>query len=122
MRFCWSTLNVKNLDESITFYQEILGLEMSRRVSGGPNTEIAFLGEAGQTEIELICDGDNQSVNVGPDISWGFEVDSLDKALEKVKEKGIKVESGPIQPNPHVKFFFIKDPNGMRIQLVEQIA
>jgi lactoylglutathione lyase len=37
------------------------------------------------------------------------------------KDKGIPVESGPVQPNPHVKFFFIKDPNGMKIQLVENI-
>jgi lactoylglutathione lyase len=120
MSFCWSTLRVKNLEESIKFYTEIVGLEVASRFQAGPHGEIAFLG-GGETKIELICDGESRETNVGGDISWGFEVDSLDKALALVKEKGIAIDSGPMQPNPHVRFFFIKDPNGMRIQLVENI-
>ena len=121
MKFCWSTLRVKNMEESIRFYTDLLGLEVANQFKGGPGVEIAFLGN-GATKIELICDGGSREINVGNDISWGFEVDSLDQALALVKEKGISVDSGPIQPNPNVKFFFIKDPNGMKIQLVENIA
>ncbi len=120
MNFVWSTLRVKNFEESLKFYTEILGLKVKRRFQGGPGTEIAFLGDGG-TEIELICNGEND-INVGSDISWGFEVKSLDETIAMVKEKGINIDEGPIQPNPHVKFIFIKDPNGMRIQLVENIA
>jgi len=47
---------------------------------------------------------------------------ALDEALALVKEKGINTESGPVQPSPHIKFFFIKDPDGMNIQLMENIA
>ena len=36
-----------------------------------------------------------------------------------VKEKDIPIIRGPISPNPHVRFFFIKDPNGIEVQLVE---
>jgi lactoylglutathione lyase len=39
--------------------------------------------------------------------------------IEVIKEKGLEVESGPFQPNPHIKFFHVKDPNGVSIQLVE---
>ena len=119
MKFCWSTLRVKNLEESLKFYRDIVGLEVVNRF-GGHGVEIAFLG-SGDTKIELLCDGEGKDTNVGSDISWGFDVGSLDKALALVKEKGIAIESGPIQPNPHVRFFFIKDPNGMNIQLVENI-
>lgn len=121
MSFCWSTLSVKNLDESIKFYEDILDLRVVNRFPAGPGTEIAFLG-GGDTQIELICSGDGGEINTGNDISWGFTVDSLDQALALVKEKGIDIESGPIQPNPHVRFFFIRDPNGMKIQLVENLA
>jgi len=120
MNFCWSTLRVRDLDESLKFYTDIVGLEVVNRFKGGPGIEIAFLGSR-ETKIELLCDGENRDSDVGRDISWGFEVESLDQALALVKEKGIKVDSGPIQPNPHVRFFFLKDPNGMRIQIVENI-
>lgn len=119
MKFCWSTLKVKNLDESIKFYKEILGLEVVNRFNAGP-MEIAFLG-AGAAEIELVCDGEGRDTDVGSDISWGFEVESLDRMLAWVKENGVKVESGPVEPNPHIRFFMIKDPNGMNIQLAEKL-
>jgi lactoylglutathione lyase len=121
MRFCWSTLRVKNLDESIKFYTEIVGLDVLSRFQAGPGSEIAFLG-SGDTQIELHCDGLSRQSVIGDDISWGFVVDSLEKALALVNEKGISVDSGIIQPNPHIRFFFVRDPNGMRIQFVENIA
>lgn len=119
MNFCWSTLRVNNLDESIQFYTDIIELEVVNRFKSGP-LEIAFLGK-GETKIELICMAESNVTNTGNDISWGFEVKSLDQTLALVKEKGIEIESEPVQPNPHVRYFFIKDPNGMRIQLVENI-
>ena len=38
---------------------------------------------------------------------------------ERLNEKNIPILKGPIQPNPNIKFIYIKDPNGMNIQLVE---
>ncbi len=117
MKFCWSTLNVKDLNESIKFYEEIVGLKVVRRFPAGPGMEIAFLGE-GETKIELIFNNKIE-INVGPDISWGFEVDSVDEMMSFVQEKGIQIESGPFQPSPHSKYFFVLDPNGMRIQFFQ---
>lgn len=118
MKFCWSTLTVQNMEESLRFYEDIVGLRVSRRFAAGPGTEIAFLGD-GETQIELICHGTGAGINVGPDISWGFEVDSVEAMMETVREKGIAVLAGPVSPNPHTTFFFIQDPNGMKIQFVE---
>lgn len=120
MKFCWSTLLVKDLEESLKFYQEIVGLKLDRRFAAGPDTEIAFLGD-GETKIELICTKGKKEVFVGSDISWGFEVDSVDKMIAFLKEKGIAIQDGPVQPNPHTKFFHVLDPNGLRIQFVENL-
>ena len=120
MKFCWSTLIVNDMEESLKFYQEVVGLELDKRFKAGPGTEIAFLGD-GETKIELICNENNKEVNVGQDISWGFEVDSVDKMMALVKQKGVDILSGPHQPNPHVNFFYVKDPNGLKIQFVENI-
>jgi lactoylglutathione lyase len=120
MKFCWSTLAVKNMEESLKFYQEIVGLTVDKRFNAGPGMEIAFLGD-GETKVELICNENVKEVNVGQDISWGFEVKSLDEMMTLAKEKGINILTGPIQPNPHVKFFFVTDPNGFKIQFVENM-
>jgi lactoylglutathione lyase len=120
MKFCWSTLMVKNMEESLQFYQGIVGLKVDRRFNAGPGVEIAFLGD-GDTKVELICNGSKKEVNVGQDISWGFEVSSVDETMAQVKEKGIAIHSGPFQPNPHTKFFYVLDPNGLKIQFVESV-
>ena len=118
MKFCWTTLMVKDMEESLKFYQEIVGLSIDRRFKAGPGSEIVFLGK-GETKVELISNEANKEVNFGKDISLGFEVDSLDDMLAFVKEKGAAVHSGPFQPNPHVRFFYVMDPNGLKIQFVE---
>ena len=120
MKFCWSTIMVKNLEESLKFYIEIVGLNVSKRFNAGPGVEIAFLGD-GETKVELICNQDSKEVSFGQDISLGFEVNSVEEMMTIVKEKGIDIHSGPFQPNPHTKFFYILDPNGLKIQFVENI-
>lgn len=120
MKFCWSTIMVKNMEESLKFYQEIVGLVVDRKFKAGPGVEIAFLGD-GETKVELICNENNKEINIGQDISLGFEVNSVDKMMAVVKEKGIDIHSGPFQPNPHIKFFYVLDPNGLKIQFVENI-
>lgn len=118
MKFCWCTISVNNMEESLKFYKEIVGLKENMRFQAGPGTEIIFLGE-GETQIELIHNENNEQVNIGLDISLGFAVESIDEMMGFVKEKGIDIHSGPFQPNPHTKFFFVLDPNGLRIQFVE---
>ncbi|MBZ2175555.1 VOC family protein [Schnuerera sp. xch1] len=120
MKFCWCTIHVKNMEESLKFYKEIVGLKESNRFKAGPELEIIFLGD-GEINIELICNMENDNVNIGQDISLGFKVDSVDEMMKFVKKKGVDIHSGPFEPNPHVRFFFVEDPNGLKIQFVEDI-
>lgn len=120
LKFGWSTLKVKNLDESVRFYTEVIGLTLNRRFSPGPEDEIAFLGDGqSATEIELIYNKNDTEVAVGEDISWGFVVDSLDDTMAFLKEKGVAIHSGPFSPAPFIRFIYILDPNGFKLQLAE---
>lgn len=121
MKFNWCTIYVNDLEESLKFYQEVVGLKMDRRFKAGPDNEIVFLGE-GETKLELIGNGEKKNVNLGQDISLGFEVKSVDEMMAFVKERGIAIHSGPVQPNPSVRFFFVLDPNGLKIQFAEHIG
>lgn len=118
MKFAHTTIYVRNMEESLKFYQEVLGLPVVRKIQAGPTMEIVFLGE-GETLVELICDKNKSDVNMGQDISLGFVVESADEAMEEVKAKGIAIHSGPFQPNPATKYFFVLDPNGLKIQFIQ---
>lgn len=118
MKFCWTTLHVNQMEESLSFYQEIVGLKITRRFPSAHGGEIVFLGQ-GETQLELICNPDSPPVDMGRDISLGFEVSSVDDMIAFVQKKGVAVHSGPFQPNPQVKFFYVLDPNGLKIQFVE---
>lgn len=120
MDFCWVTIHVKELSTSLKFYQEIIGLKINRKMNPNPEMQIVFL-RSGKTEIELIYDAKHTELSYGKDISLGFTVNSVDYEIERLKRNKISIQSGPVQPNPHIKFFYILDPNGIKIQFVENI-
>ncbi len=122
MKFTFATIHVKDLNASIKFYQEIAGMETVRRFPAGPNMEIAFMADPadGSAEIELICDKGAELPAYGEYPSLGLSVDDLDKALEHVKSKGVPIAAGPVQPNPNTRFFFIHDPDGINLEIIEQ--
>ena len=120
MKFCWVTINVKDMEKSSYFYQDIIGLRIKRRFKPGQDREIVFLGN-GETEIELIYNSKMEDIAIGPDISLGFEVESLQKINKVLKSNNIPVHSGPFQPNPSIQFIYVLDPNGVKIQFVENL-
>jgi lactoylglutathione lyase len=118
MKFCWVTINVKDMEKSLDFYQGVVGLSMDRMMKPNPAMQIAFLG-AGETKVELIYDPKPDALVFGKDVSIGFEVESMDSLIETLKARKIEIVAGPFQPNPMVKFIFVLDPDGMRVQFVE---
>ena len=121
MKFCWCTLTVNNLEQSISFYQDIIGLPIVRRLEPQAGVKIVFLGD-GETNIELIYNETVKEVNFGSNISLGFEVESVSEKMQFLERRGVNIEGGPFRPNPHVKFINILDPNGLKIQLIEKIT
>ncbi|PIU19207.1 MAG: glyoxalase [Elusimicrobia bacterium CG08_land_8_20_14_0_20_59_10] len=120
MKFCWCTIGVKDMESSVKFYSEIAGLPVNRRFPAGPGMEICFLGD-GETKVELICGAGHKAAANAEGLSLGFEVKSLEEKLGFIKEKGLAVAAGPFQPNPQIKFFFVKDPDGVSVQFVENL-
>jgi len=120
MQFCWVTINVHDMEKSLAFYRDIVGLPLKRQFSPMPGDHIAFLG-AGDTEVELIHNEKNPPASFSQNISLGFKVESLEKTMEILKAHDIPVLAGPFQPNPSVKFFYVHDPNGLRVQFVQDM-
>ena len=120
MKFCWITINVKDFEKSLEFYTRVVGLPVDRMMNPNPKMKIVFLG-SGETKVELIYDEVSSTRNYGKDVSIGFEVDSLEAFMGALREKGIALESGPHQPNPTIKFVYVLDPNGFKVQFIENI-
>jgi lactoylglutathione lyase len=120
MKFCWTTITVKDMDKSLRFYQDVVGLPVTKKMKPNPDMEIVFLGD-GDTQVELIYNAKISDIGFGKDISLGFTVESIEQVTELLKTKNIPIHSGPFQPNPYIKFIYVLDPNGVKIQFVENI-
>lgn len=68
------------MEKSITFYSNLLGLQMLRRYPAGPGIERAFMGNNTENEtiVELLTDTNNKEANFSEFISIGFAVNSID--------------------------------------------
>lgn len=120
MKYLWTTMHVKDMDASVKFYQDVVGLEQEWRRPAGTGVEITFLkSQDTNTKVELICEENfaGQAENVA--LSLGFAVKNLEGKREVLEAAGYH-PSPIISPNPMTKFFFIKDPDGIGIQFVEE--
>ncbi|MEH6638393.1 MAG: lactoylglutathione lyase [Porticoccaceae bacterium] len=124
MRLLHTMLRVGNMDRSIQFYTDILGMKLLRKKDfpGGSFT-LAFLGygeESDSTVLELTHNWDTASYQLGD--AYGhiaIGVDDVYKTCEQVKDKGGKVvrEAGPMLHGSTV-LAFVEDPDGYKVELI----
>lgn len=118
MKFLHTTLYVSDVEASLGFYRDIVGLPLQRRFSSDPGRELAFLGE-GETLVELIQDPDKPRPELGCDISLGFAAGDAEALRQSLIERGLPGVTPMIEPGPGVRFFFVQDPDGARIQFMQ---
>lgn len=115
MKMAHITINTARMDESVRFYQTALGLDIAEdfRTAGG--LPIVFLrGASDAVSVELIENANHPYSGEG--LSIGFHVDNVQAAREQAERNGFH-PSPMVSPKPGVTFFFLKDPNGVKIQL-----
>ena len=110
------TVRTAKLNESLEFYQWLLGLTVSRKLKT-PTGEILFLGE-NETKLELIEDKNAEKINA-KGLTIGFAVNSLEDKIALLDGRQIP-HSDIISPSPNVRFAFFNDLNGCEIQLFEE--
>jgi lactoylglutathione lyase len=114
MKIKYATMIVKDMDESIKFYREVMGFEIDSQYDLGSAGEITLLKGEGETMVEIIK---NPVDELGL-FSIGMDVEDLDATIEELKSKGAKVTMEPIQITVG-RLAFIEDPNGVRIALIQ---
>lgn len=124
MRLLHTMIRTGDLDKSIAFYTEVLGMKLLRRndYPAGKFT-LAFVGygeERDHTVLELTYNWDVSSYEMGT--AYGhiaIEVDDVYAACETIRAKGGKIlrEAGPMSAGTTV-IAFIADPDGYKIELI----
>jgi lactoylglutathione lyase len=125
MRLLHTMLRVGNLERSIKFYTEVLGMELIRQKDypAGKFTN-AFLGygdEKHNTALELTYNWDTDSYDLGTGFGHlAIEVDDVYLAAEKIRAQGGKVirEPGPMNAGTTL-LAFVADPDGYEIELLQ---
>ena len=111
---------VADLEKTVAFYKDVLGLKELRRHTSGRGSQLVFL-KAPESEEEIeICKFDQSGpVVVGPDLTHlAFEVDDLEKFARHAEAKGYPLSDGP-HPTGTGKIAFIDAPEGYEIELIE---
>jgi lactoylglutathione lyase len=126
MRILHSMIRVNNLEESIKFYTEVLGMTLIREKEYPEGKfSLAFLGygkESEETVIELTYNWDKSEYDHGNAFGHiALEVDDIYKACDEIKKQGTKVirDPGPMMGSK-LLLAFIEDPNGYKIELIEK--
>lgn len=115
MKMVHVTIHTCRFCEEVSFYETIIGLKIERDMR--PARNMVFLSDRpGDTCIEIIEDPDAADAG-NANLSVGFHTEDVDVKYIELKEAGLEV-SDMISPNPHVKFFFVKDPAGVKVQLI----
>ena len=113
---------VNDLEKTVKFYKEVLGLEELRRHKSPRGSELAFLKTPNSDElIEITFFPGSGPVQVQPDLTHlAFEVDSLEEFGEHLAKFGLRFSDGPTTSSTGVTFAFIDAPEGYEIELIQQ--
>ncbi|MGH8617370.1 MAG: lactoylglutathione lyase [Burkholderiales bacterium] len=125
MRILHTMIRVVDLDRSIKFYTEVLGMRLLRR-SDYPEGRFtnAFVGYEDETKaavVELTHNWDTKAYDLGTGFGHlALAVDDAYKACEEVKKRGGKVtrEAGPMKHGKTV-IAFVEDPDGYKLEFVQ---
>ena len=115
---------VNDLEKTVVFYREVLGLQEVRRHKSPRGSELVFLKAPESDELIEICHFPaGGPVHVQPDLTHlAFEVASLDEFGEHLARHGLKYSDGPVLRDDGSGFAFIDAPEGYEIELMQRPA
>ncbi|MFZ4537781.1 lactoylglutathione lyase [Propionivibrio sp.] len=126
MRILHTMIRVGNLEQSLSFYTDVLGMRLLRRQDYPEGRfTLAFVGYGDESEgavLELTHNWDTPSYDLGNAFGHiALEVDDAYKACEQIKAKGGTVarEAGPMKHGTTV-IAFVVDPDGYKIELIQK--
>jgi lactoylglutathione lyase len=116
-------LRVNDLERTVKFYQDALGLEVARRHISPRGAQLAFLRTPNSDEEIEICQMPPGAppVQVQPDLMHlAFAVDDLEKFADELKKMGYGLSDGPSNTGSGSIIAFIDAPEGYEVELIQR--
>lgn len=112
---------VSDLEKTVHFYKDVLGLEEVRRNVSGRGSHLVFFKAPGSEELIEICKYDPSGpVMVGPDLTHlAFEVEDIDAFARHSAALGYPLSDGPHRSASGSAIAFIDAPEGYEIELIQ---
>lgn len=115
MKLNYITIMVRDIEKSVKFYEELVGLHIVRRFHPG-NGEIVFLqNEQDETMLELICFDDAKKVSVQGMVMSYHAGDLLETMRKRAIDLGYEASDIIIHPTKP-KYFRVLDPDGITVE------
>ena len=115
-------MRVSDMEQTIQFYTDVLGLEVLERKVSPRGSHLAFLKVPNSEElIELTSFPPSGPVRVQEDlVHLAFQVESLDETIASLNAMVVKVTDGPTRTSSGSRFIFIDAPDGYEVELIER--
>ena len=112
---------LNDLERSVRFYKDVLGLEEIRRSKSPRGSELVFLRTPGSEELIELCSFPSSGpVQVQTDLTHlAFEVENLEAFAKHLEAHGLKYSDGPHYKDNGGGFAFIDAPEGYEIELIQ---
>jgi len=112
---------VADLEKTVSFYKDVLGLEEVRRSTSGRGSQLVFFKAPGSEELIEICKFDASGpVQVAPDLTHlAFEVADLDAFAAHSASLGFPLSDGPHRAANGSAIAFLDAPEGYEIELIQ---
>jgi len=120
-KFLHTRYRVSDLEKTVHFYKDVLGLEEVKRSKSGRGSELVFFKAPASEELIEICKYDASGpVQVGPDLTHlAFEVEDLEAFAKQAAAKGYPLSDGPHRSANGSVIAFIDAPEGYEIELIQ---
>ena len=126
MKFLHSMIRVKNIDESLKFYTELLNMKLQDKKRLDDCTLYFLSDEENTCQIELTYNDETPKdgyVNGNSFGHFAFSCENLDEFTEKMNNLGYEYLYEPFDlTGKGTKIAFIKDPDGNEIELIEKVV
>ena len=119
MKLAHTMIRVKDLDETLDFYRNFIGLQELRRKPIGDEATLVFLSDADENYIlELTYNHGKGDYTLGDQFGHlAFATDNLDGVIEKVEQQGWWYRRS--RPELNTRYIFVKDPNGYDVEIIQ---